>query len=96
MTKSINAEKGKKGLTDRYKGIFDVTNIGMAVYSANRDGTDFIFENLNNTFEKIERVERQSVIGKSITEIFPSVKKFRFFNALQRVWETGHGTRNRE
>jgi PAS domain S-box-containing protein len=89
MTDSIDAEKEIKGLNERYKGIFDATNNGMAVFSATGDGTDFIFVDLNSAFEKIERIDRKSAIGKAITEIFPSVKDLGFFNALQRVWETG-------
>lgn len=89
MRDSIDAEKETIDLNTRYKGIFDGTNNGLAVFSATGNGTDFIFVDLNTAFEKTERIDRKSVIGKSITEIFPSVKNIGFFNVLQRVWETG-------
>ena len=90
MIDTIAAENETTNLLDRYKGILDGLNNGLAVFSATGDGTDFIFVDLNTAFEKIERIDRKSVIGKSITEIFPMVKDLGLFNTLQRVWETGH------
>ena len=89
MINTIAAENETTNLIDRYKGILDGLNNGLAVFSATGDGTDFIFVDLNTAFENIERIDRKSVIGKSITEIFPLVKDHGFFNTLQRVWETG-------
>ena len=73
----------------RYKGVFAYTKNGIAVYRAVNDGEDFIFVDFNSSAEKIDKLEREGLIGKSILEVFPGVKKFGFFQVLQRVWSTG-------
>ncbi|MCK4895019.1 MAG: response regulator, partial [Calditrichia bacterium] len=39
--------------------------------------------------EKIERMSRDAVIGKSVLDVFPGVKKFGLFDVFRRVWKTG-------
>ena len=89
ITDGIDSEKASTVFAARYKGIFDATNNGVAVFYATGDGADFIFVDLNKALEKILKIDRGSVIGKSVKEIFPSIQHLGFFDVLQRVWETG-------
>lgn len=89
MTDGIDYRKALTDFAARYKGIFDATNNGVAVFSATGDGADFIFVDVNKAFEKILKTDRETVLGKSVEEIFPLVKHLGFFDVLQRVWETG-------
>jgi PAS domain S-box-containing protein len=89
ITDGIDSEKASTAFTARYKGIFDATNNGVAVFSATGDGADFIFVDLNKALEKILKIDRGSVIGKSVKEILPSIQHLGFFDVLQRVWESG-------
>jgi signal transduction histidine kinase len=73
----------------RYKGIFEHTLNGVAVYRAVRNGDDFIFVDFNKGAEKIENIKRKDVIGKSVLEMFPSIKEFGLFDVFKRVWKTG-------
>jgi len=74
---------------DRYRGIFESTKDGVAVYRAIDDGEDFIFLDFNIAAEKIEHVKREDLIGKRITDIFPGVKDFGILDVLKRVYRTG-------
>jgi PAS domain S-box-containing protein len=89
LTGGIDSEKASTEFTARYKGIFDATNNGVAVFSATGDGADFFFVDLNKALEKILKIDRDAVIGKSVKEIFPSIQHLGFLDVLQRVWETG-------
>ncbi|MBN1347920.1 response regulator [candidate division KSB1 bacterium] len=73
----------------RYKELFDVIKNGVAVYEASGEGENFIFKEFNKAGEKIENVERDAIIGKRVTEVFPGVKKFGIFSVFQRVFRSG-------
>jgi PAS domain S-box-containing protein len=70
--------------------IFDNMSNGVAVYEAVSNGEDFIIRDLNKGAEKIEKISKGDVIGKSVLEIFPGVKEFGLFEVFQRVWKTGN------
>ncbi|MCX5992626.1 MAG: PAS domain S-box protein [Chloroflexi bacterium] len=73
----------------RYNELFNHMNSGVAVYEAVDDGEDFVFKDFNPAAEKIERVSRGEVIGRRVTEVFPSIKPFGLFAVFQRVWRSG-------
>lgn len=73
----------------RYRGIFEHSRNGIAVYRAVNEGEDFIFVDVNKSVQKIEDINREALIGKSVLEVFPGVKEFGLFDVFQRVWATG-------
>jgi len=73
----------------KFEDLFAHMNSGVAIYEAENNGEDFIFKDLNRAGEQIDKVTRGEVIGKSVLEIFPSVKEYGLFDVLQRVWKTG-------
>ncbi|MCF8144676.1 MAG: PAS domain S-box protein [Deltaproteobacteria bacterium] len=90
-------EKAERGLRDshaRYKGIFENTRNGIAVYEAVDNGEDFVFIEFNSAGERIDHVDRKDLIGRRVTEVFPGVKEFGLFEVLQRVWRTGTAERH--
>ncbi|MBW1827193.1 MAG: PAS domain S-box protein [Deltaproteobacteria bacterium] len=74
---------------ERFKELFNNMNDGVAVYKAVHDGEDFIFTDLNRAGEKIDGVNRDELIDRSILEIFPGIKDFGLFDVFQKVWKTG-------
>jgi PAS domain S-box-containing protein len=90
VTERRRAEEAHRESEARYKGIVEYTINGVAVYKAVNDGEDFIFVDFNRSAESIESIEREKVIGRSILDIFPSVKEFGLFDVLRRVWASGH------
>ena len=61
----------------------------LAVYEVRGDGNDFIIKNINKAGEKIDKVKRKDVIGKSILKLFPEIKSFGVFDILKGVYKTG-------
>ncbi len=93
LEEDLNRYKLKTAILEesaaRYRGIFEHTKNGVAVYKAVNNGEDFIFAELNKAGEKIDNVKRETVIGKSLLELFPGVRESGLFQIFQRVWTTG-------
>ena len=75
----------------RYHELCDNMGTCVAIYSAIDDGKDFIFEDFNRAAEKAEHIQKDTLLGKRLTDIFPAVKEFGLLEVLTRVWETGLG-----
>jgi PAS domain S-box-containing protein len=89
VTDGKRAEEALRQSEARYKGIVEHTINGVGVYGAVDDGQDFIFVDFNRAGERIEKISRDKVIGRSVVEVFPGVKEFGLFEVMQRVWATG-------
>ncbi len=74
---------------EKYRELFNNINTGVAVFEAINNGEDFIFKEFNRAGEYIERINKDSIIGKSVLQIFPGVKAFGLFDVFKRVWQTG-------
>jgi len=73
----------------KYFELFDNMSSGVAVYEAMDNGNDFIFKDFNKAGEIIEKIKKEELIGKRVTEIFPGVKEFGLFDVFRKVWKTG-------
>ena len=73
----------------KYKAMFDLSMSGIAVYEGVNDGEDFIFKDLNPAAEKMEKVKKQDLIGRSIRDVFPGIEEMGLLDVLKRVWKTG-------
>lgn len=73
----------------RYRGIVEHTKDGVAVYKVVNDGEDFVFLDFNYSGEQIEKIKKEKVIGKNVSEVFPGVKKFGLLDVMRRVWMSG-------
>ena len=74
---------------ERYKGIVQSTVDCIAVYKPLNDGEDFVFVDINPMVEKIEKISKEEVIGKRVSEVFPGVNEFGLMDVFQQVWKTG-------
>ena len=63
----------------RYRELFDHINSGVAVYEAVNNGRDFIFRDFNQAAQRIEKINKKTLIGKSVLQVFPGVKEFGLF-----------------
>ena len=66
-----------------------IDNIPMNVAVYRYVDGDFIFIDFNKIAEKTEQVRKEDVLGKRLTELFPSAKAFGLFDVLLRVHENG-------
>lgn len=85
----IATEEKLRRSRERYKAMFKGTIDAIAVYEAADDGNDFICRSFNPAAEKIEKIKREDLLGKSILQVLPMVKEFGLFDVFQRVWKTG-------
>ena len=69
--------------------LFDNISSAIAIYEVVDDGRDFFFVDVNRSLEKIEKVSKKDLIGKSVLQVFPAVKQFGLFRVFQKVWKTG-------
>ena len=89
ITERKRAEEALRGSEEKFKNLFDNMNSGVAVYTAENNGKDFIFHDINKAVEQIEKISKEKIIGRSVLEMFPAVKVFGLFDVFQRVWKTG-------
>lgn len=71
------------------RSLFEHMPSGVAVYETVDDGEDFVFVDFNPAAEKIEKISKEDLIGKRVTEAFPEVESFGIFAVFQRVWTSG-------
>ena len=88
ITGRKKAEEASRESEVRFRELFNRTSSGIAVYEAVDNGQDFMLVAFNPAAERIEKISRQDILGKRVSEVFPGVKDFGIFNVFQRVWRT--------
>ncbi len=73
----------------RYRGLFNYMSSGVAVYEAVENGKDFVFKDFNQAGERIDKIKKEKLIGRRVTQVFPGVKEFGLVDVFKRVWKTG-------
>ena len=74
---------------ERFRMLFDNISAGVAIYEAVDDGEDFVFVDLNAAGSTLSQIGREEVLGKRVTEAFPSIRDVGLLEVFQRVWRTG-------
>jgi PAS domain S-box-containing protein len=74
---------------EKLRELMENIHSGVAVYEAAAGGEDFVIKDFNRSGEKIDNIDREEVIGRRVTDVFPSVKDIGLCDVLQRVWKTG-------
>jgi PAS domain S-box-containing protein len=74
---------------EKFRELMENMHSGVVVYEAVADGEDFEIKDFNRSSEKIEKIEREKVIGRLATDVFPGLKDLGIFEVLQSVWKTG-------
>ncbi len=72
-----------------YRSLFDHTSSGVGVCEAVEGGMDFILQDINKAGETIEGRQREEMVGRRLTEIFPGVAEVGLLAELARVWRSG-------
>ncbi len=83
------AEETLRSSEIRHRELFDNMSSGVAVYEPVEDGTDFVFKDFNRAAERIDRVNKEDIVGRKVTEVFSGIREFGLLDVFQRVWRTG-------
>ncbi len=89
ITERKKMEENLKNSEAEYRAIFEGSKSAVAIFNVINDGSNFVFKDLNRSAEFIEQIKREDVIGKKVTDVFPSIKDFGLFEIFQSVWKTG-------
>jgi PAS domain S-box-containing protein/putative nucleotidyltransferase with HDIG domain len=85
-----NKTYNKKNMDEKmFRELFQNISSGVAIYEVKGDGDDFIFKDINKAGEKIDKVKRKDIIGKSVLKLFPEIKNFGVYDVFKRVYKTG-------
>lgn len=83
------AKEERSRSEEKFRQMFENMNSGVAVYEAVDGGKDFILVDFNKAGERIDNIKREEIIGKRLTDVFPSAGKLGILQALGDVWKTG-------
>ncbi len=89
ITDRKQAEEILENNEARFRGLFNNMNSGAAVFKTTDNGKKFTVVDFNQAAERIEKLEKEQVLGKDITDIFPNIQELGLTNILQTVWRTG-------
>jgi PAS domain S-box-containing protein len=89
ITKEKLAEQELLASKDRLNSLFKRMESCVVIYQALEDGEDFIIVDLNKAAEQAENIDRKTVVGQRLTEVFPTVEEFGLLKILRQVWLTG-------
>ncbi|MGD0856542.1 MAG: PAS domain S-box protein, partial [Dehalococcoidia bacterium] len=89
ITERKQAEQSLREGEARYRELFDNMSSSVAVYEAIDTGEDFIIRDFNLAAEKLEKVEKKDIIGRSVRDVFPGVADLGLLDVFKRVWRTG-------
>jgi PAS domain S-box-containing protein len=73
----------------RFREMFQRMSSAVAVYQAVDEGDDFVFADFNPAAERTEKIKKDAVIGRRVTEVFPGIKDFGILDVFRLVWKTG-------
>ncbi len=79
---------------ERYRGMFENLQSGVAVFDAINGGENFVIKEFNPAAERINLRSREEVLGKKVTEAFPGIVELGLFDVFQEVYKTGKHRRH--
>ncbi len=88
----VRHEQAKQEIAEsenRYRGIFEYTKSGVIVCRAVKNGNDFIVLDSNKSVQKIDKLQPEDILDKSILDVFPGIRELGLFGLMQEVWKTG-------
>ena len=78
---------------ERYRELFNKMSDGVIVLEAVKNGKDFLVKDYNRAGELIDNRKRDQVVGKLLSEAFPSSEEGGFTAQMRRVWKSGETER---
>lgn len=86
ITDRKRAQKDLQASERRFRDLFDNMQDSALVLRADPSGETFRIQDMNHAAQVLEKVDRDAVMGKSLDEIFPALRRLGRIEALSRVW----------
>lgn len=77
------------GKEHHFMELFNHIQSGIAIYEAVENGEDFIIKDFNSAAENIEKVKKENILNRKVTEVFPGIREMGLLETFKRVWKTG-------
>jgi signal transduction histidine kinase/ActR/RegA family two-component response regulator len=79
----------------RFKAIFNHMSSGVTVFKSVKNGKDFVVVDVNKADEKIEKIDKNQKLGRSLLQVTSELKEIyrMLLETLREVWETGRPKR---
>jgi signal transduction histidine kinase len=84
----LETEKRLHKSESHLKAIFDNMKSGVVLLDGANNGDDFIILDLNKAAQKIEKVRKKAVVGKSASAVFPWIKDAGLLDAFRETVKT--------
>ena len=72
----------------KYHHLFQYMENCVAVYAVNTEN-EIVIKEFNRAAEKLEKVNRDEVVGKKLKDIYPGAEDFGICSAIRKVYKTG-------
>jgi PAS domain S-box-containing protein len=89
ITEQRLAQTSLRASEERYRELVDHMTSGVVVYEPTANAEDFIIREFNVAAQRIEGLDRDEVVGRVLTDVFPGVEDFGLLTVLRRVACTG-------
>lgn len=75
---------------NQFRGLYRSMVSGVIICRPSDDqASDFIISNANPAAERIEGLSSAELVGRKMTDVFPSITRTGFLRTMRRVWESG-------
>jgi signal transduction histidine kinase len=92
-SKLLSETRNRLSKSESYtKALFDNMKSGVIVYGRVRSDDDFIILDLNKAAQRIEKVKKKAVLGKSAVKVWPWIKDTGLLNAFSETTRTNQPT----
>ena len=89
ITERKKAEEELRESEERFRHLFENMGNAVVVYEADNEGENFLIKDFNQAAERIEKIKKEALLGRRVTEAFPGVRDLGIFAVFQKVWITG-------
>jgi len=89
ITDRVVVQRTLREMEEKYKQMFESIKNCVVIYRVIDGGEDFLISDINLNAERLEGVKRTEVVGKSVLEVFPTIREFGLWEVFRRVYRTG-------
>ena len=90
LQKNLTEQSKRLQRTERrFRELFNNMQDGVAIYEAIDNGQNFTFRDINPAGLKTSQVQKEAILNRRVTEVFPGVQEIGLLDVLQRVYQSG-------